>query len=473
MFSFHKPKVYRSTQGCCICKAKSSSSRFTDSKKYETDFIECFQLTAPRKGEICNACVLLVKRFKRLPPGSERHWGHVVDARVGPGLKSMTKFKKRKEESMQQQQKQEQKVKKENSVADGETTQRIGSAQRFCKIFKKNKKKKTNGESSIGGGSHGSSDDVSSPSSPLSYGSDGEDSAVKARKRAAMGSFDNLKNFVTNEFTNGYRNDNIGRRSLLRKDYRPVKNRSVSTNGILRDIQEDELWTKTQMCCGPVYENKDLSAIIVDMSCLKVCRAHRNDQVCAKKSPVGFGAIAIKKHHLFSKARGNLMDFATVTSGLAQPIVMDVGKSSSLTCPTLAPSANALMKLKGEAGKVVKAKEYNFVKNIVKICNETKTPTNKTKTLEKVLSATENLGNKFSDNSSDSGYEELPNMLDSKNPLITPSVRNGVMQNGMIIGMNQITLPQTQPISSTTFKRSPGRIHTDRVETVIYARTGL
>uniref|UniRef100_A0A1B0CWU9 Uncharacterized protein n=1 Tax=Lutzomyia longipalpis TaxID=7200 RepID=A0A1B0CWU9_LUTLO len=103
MFSFHKPKVYRSTQGCCICKAKSSSSRFTDSKKYETDFIECFQLAAPRKGEICNACVLLVKRFKRLPPGSERHWGHVVDARVGPGLKSMTKFKKRKEESLQQQ----------------------------------------------------------------------------------------------------------------------------------------------------------------------------------------------------------------------------------------------------------------------------------------------------------------------------------------------------------------------------------
>lgn len=99
MFSFHKPKVYRSTQGCCICKAKSSSSRFTDSKRYEIDFIECFQLEVPRQGEICNACVLLVKRFKRLPPGSERHWGHVVDARVGPGLKSMTKFKKRCEEN--------------------------------------------------------------------------------------------------------------------------------------------------------------------------------------------------------------------------------------------------------------------------------------------------------------------------------------------------------------------------------------
>lgn len=77
MFSFHKPKVYRSPQGCCICKAKSSSSRFTDSKKYENDFKECFLLIEPRQGEICNACVLLVKRFKRLPPGHRRHWSHV------------------------------------------------------------------------------------------------------------------------------------------------------------------------------------------------------------------------------------------------------------------------------------------------------------------------------------------------------------------------------------------------------------
>lgn len=77
MFSFHKPKVYRSSQGCCICKAKSSSSRFTDSKKYEMDFRACFQLHEERRGEICNACVLLVKRFKRLPQGHRRHWSHV------------------------------------------------------------------------------------------------------------------------------------------------------------------------------------------------------------------------------------------------------------------------------------------------------------------------------------------------------------------------------------------------------------
>lgn len=53
----------------------------------------CFQLDERRSGEICNACVLLVKRFKKLPPGNDRNWRHVVDARAGPGIKSLTKFK--------------------------------------------------------------------------------------------------------------------------------------------------------------------------------------------------------------------------------------------------------------------------------------------------------------------------------------------------------------------------------------------
>ena len=87
MFSFHKPKIYRSISGCCICKAKSSSSRFTDSKKYEAEFEKCFRVQEKRSGEICNACVLLVKRWKKLPAGTQRDWRHVVDARAGPGNK--------------------------------------------------------------------------------------------------------------------------------------------------------------------------------------------------------------------------------------------------------------------------------------------------------------------------------------------------------------------------------------------------
>uniref|UniRef100_A0A452DX36 SIN3-HDAC complex associated factor n=1 Tax=Capra hircus TaxID=9925 RepID=A0A452DX36_CAPHI len=69
MFGFHKPKMYRSIEGCCICRAKSSSSRFTDSKRYEKDFQSCFGLHETRSGDICNACVLLVKRWKKLPAG--------------------------------------------------------------------------------------------------------------------------------------------------------------------------------------------------------------------------------------------------------------------------------------------------------------------------------------------------------------------------------------------------------------------
>ena len=94
MSSFHRPRVYRSIGGCCICRAKSSSSRFTTSDKYENVFQACFRLPSAcprRSGEICNACVLLVKRYQKLPINSTRHWAHVVDARAGPGVKNFVK----------------------------------------------------------------------------------------------------------------------------------------------------------------------------------------------------------------------------------------------------------------------------------------------------------------------------------------------------------------------------------------------
>lgn len=98
MSTFHKPRVFRSGVGCCICKAKSSSSRFTDSSKYEDQFQPCFQLQEEREGEICNACVLLVKRWKKLPKNTKRNWAHVVDARAGPGIKTCGRPKKKLED---------------------------------------------------------------------------------------------------------------------------------------------------------------------------------------------------------------------------------------------------------------------------------------------------------------------------------------------------------------------------------------
>ena len=37
------------------------------------------RLSEDRVGDICNACVLLVKRWKKLPHGSKKNWNHVSD----------------------------------------------------------------------------------------------------------------------------------------------------------------------------------------------------------------------------------------------------------------------------------------------------------------------------------------------------------------------------------------------------------
>jgi len=93
MKTFTRPKLFRSTEGCCICKAKSSSSRFTDSIKYEEDFSDCFKTREERVGEICNACVLVVKRWRKLPRQSSKDWSHIVDSKAGPGNKGSAKKK--------------------------------------------------------------------------------------------------------------------------------------------------------------------------------------------------------------------------------------------------------------------------------------------------------------------------------------------------------------------------------------------
>ncbi|CRK95299.1 CLUMA_CG008700, isoform A [Clunio marinus] len=290
MFSFHKPKVYRSTAGCCICKAKSSSSRFTDSKKYETDFIQCFQLETPRRGEICNACVLLVKRFKRLPPGSNRHWGHVVDARTGPGLKSMTKFKKRKEEQ---------------EAGEKGTTTTSSVAERLSKLFKKGKKKEKSYKketSSLGG----SSDD-SPPSPTESQHSDDYDETIFGKK---------FFNYATR--ANQKRQKVIAKQRMRRKNPRPTKNLQnrfpANHFNLFVDVINDDQWRQRETCCGIVYECAELQAIIVDASSFKPCIQHcsasskrcddeeqSENSMTTTKASDSNQPTAIKKHQLFLK----------------------------------------------------------------------------------------------------------------------------------------------------------------------------
>nr|CDS24771.1 protein FAM60A [Echinococcus granulosus] len=96
---------FRSRLGCCICGTKSSSSRFTASERYAEHFGPCFgEVAARRCGDLCNACVLCVKRWiqRGRQPG---YFSQVLDSKQGPGPKHMKEITKRarRREAKQQQ----------------------------------------------------------------------------------------------------------------------------------------------------------------------------------------------------------------------------------------------------------------------------------------------------------------------------------------------------------------------------------
>lgn len=80
--------IYRQQKVCETERQPDANNQFYS--RYENEFERCFKTHEKRTGEICNACVLLVKRWKKLPPGTVRDWRHVVDARAGPGTKVTT-----------------------------------------------------------------------------------------------------------------------------------------------------------------------------------------------------------------------------------------------------------------------------------------------------------------------------------------------------------------------------------------------
>lgn len=431
--------------------------------------MECFQLTTPRKGEICNACVLLVKRYKRLPPGNVRHWGHVVDARVGPGMKSMTKFKKRKEESMQKQKTQNgekatsnknnsQSTESNTTNANGTSSNKSGITcvpERFCKIFKKTKKKQKNltiitSEQK----NSGSSDEAStSPTSPTSdydndlnkYSHDTNDLIKLTKKYLTNGNARNNNNLC----------NKIGRK-YRRKSHNPYKNRGI----IEASFIDETMWKKRLTCCGYVYENALINAVMLDVSSQRACPYHNNnyqqmmeidddeeklkqqelerhllktdiisdclthDEILTKildvhlksatssissnmnnKIPTAIkvtdsfntNTSAVKKHHLYSK-RQQINNIN---------IVNDKTELSPSSSSTTATTSNDLLTystaIVPAVGYNVNKSDLSNINNLVKVCTE---KSNKLKN-----GNSENVGHnsKFvSDNSSDSGYEEIP-----------------------------------------------------------------
>lgn len=400
--------------------------------------------------------MLLVKRFKRLPPGSDRHWGHVVDARVGPGLKSMTKFKKRKDDVKEKDNKETIKPSQGNTVSQTKPEKSGISCvpERFCKIFKKTKKKvnevgvattmKLKKQHKKDLDSSGS-DGESSPNSPMSSLSDGDSS-------------NGVPDNDTQKISTKYK----------RKNYHPFKNKRKIEEVHLFDTQN---WKKKMTCCGLVYENPLISAVIIDISLHAPCKDHLNttkkrrnvndlehelngscntDDLLIKltdeqiqenienASHTGFNKIskmtdlfnisttAFKKHHLYSKrsnlTTSNVLISTNVTNNTdtasKTELIKSNGNGTSVVVPRLDldvekdnPNLHKInggkvtKNINGDKLSAMKFKSLDFsAKNLVKLCTE-----KSIRPSLELMNGMENgtkTGKFMSDNSSDSGYEE-------------------------------------------------------------------
>ncbi|KNC28796.1 hypothetical protein FF38_09952, partial [Lucilia cuprina] len=300
MFNFHKPRTYRSTEGCCICKAKSSSSRFTDSRKYERDTMQCFDLKYPRQGEICNACVLLVKRFKRLPVGSKRNWSHIVDAKagIGPGYnKIQTKYKSERINSraaaaaaaLQQQVVASSSTSSNNAAVNGSSPNGINYIpEKFSKIFKKTKKLKDSSmkrKNNHNGWSH--SNTQSLPTTPDSLDSDYEDSRHQLNlSGGAAGSTGTgtIVQFQTQTRASAYKAQAAAeaRKRIIklgtkrRKCLPPRRFRRTLAQEESVEFFDEEEWQERKSCCGMLYECAALGgALIINADSYKPCEQHQ------------------------------------------------------------------------------------------------------------------------------------------------------------------------------------------------------
>ncbi|XP_034671976.1 uncharacterized protein LOC117903704 [Drosophila subobscura] len=467
MFSFHKPRVYRSTDGCCICRAKSSSSRFTASRKYEKESVLCFNLQEPRNGEICNACVLLVKRFKRLPAGSKRHWGHVVDARAGPGTKSMAKQKKR-----------------ENAENAGEGGGGGGGSsgssfipEKFAKIFKKNRKGKI---TAVQGAvptepvarnhprpsssspmsqhqqsdSNESNDDEQLPVATLTTGGGGVPAIMAApyqtRKRTAAAS----QAALAEQGQNSKRPKLTG--SKRRCQLAPKKHRRAVDN--VPFFEESDL-IRLEVCCGTVFQSLTLGmcCYIIDPMLYKPCEKHQRlrrqqAEMAAAAASVAKPAVAIeapsqtqtqkqgnivanpmqamKKHHLFFKRQ--LESFPQGDIHRISPIPLNKTDATAMALP-LSHSNTAMATASLHPGMTTTSMGAASPSSLSSSSN---------------CSTSSSVATKFNDNSSDSGFDE--HVLERKSSVSPPTDELKQRATTAVAGGMQLILASGLPITGQT-----------------------
>lgn len=344
----------------------------------------------------------------------------------------MTKFKKRKEEQLLQQ---------ANSNGNGNvkvtatmTSQNLKSlssvSERFGKIFKKTKKKKLLEVEKRDASP--SSDEQSSPSSPGSIPTDSENVYMQ---------FD-MDDELENE---SHRLNDIGRfKKYQRKSYRPLKNRGQ----IQASIIDEQFWVRVQTCCGIVYENKLIGAVLVDSTSTTVCPLHKrvpnptnevpkttngsmhpsaqldafNTQVqemYANNAALKACSVVDSSTNAIRGAKFEAMHQIDVVDTTSIKNNYKLSKLAQSSTDMSSKSYNYLHKIKADSGKIaklptkLKSSDLNIVKNLVKFCHEKSAKV--TPLSDKAVSGVhcdklnEVLGTKMNENSSDSGYDEMSN----------------------------------------------------------------
>lgn len=387
----------------------------------------------------------------------------MVDARIGPGIKSMTKFKKRKEEQQQQQ--------TASDYAGAANGRNNSVSERLTKMFKKKKRvikspTKTAEPMSL---------DDSSPTSPMSLQSDSGD-----ENRSSDGETGSLaaKRLSPNE---------LGRAQRARG---PRKNRRTRVNAAAPFASAGQ-WTAVASCRGLLLEHKFVAAaapIVVACEQLQVIISAQPARV-EPPLPVAVDAPVKLPTPTFNKSlppkkqfRQCMIDAVAMAEAMQSapidyslPAVNDQPQDLSKKSATPAidgDGARSLHKTRADAGKVTKKStarltpkkkltDISMVKNLVKLCTD-KTASNKklaaagtpaTATAAAVAVAEpaagiENIAaaaNKYSDNSSDSGYDET--LQDSSQAGKGHVQRHSViLPNGMKVQLNPENIVYTAKV---------------------------
>lgn len=249
-----------------------------------------------------------------------------MDARTGPGLKSMTKFKKRKEEQ----------------EAGIKNTAASALSERFNKIFKKSKKKEKSykKETSSIGGSSDSTD---------SQHSDDYDDTVFNKK---------FYNYQTRAQQQKRNQQVVIKQRRKRKNPCPTKNLSWPANhfNLFVDVVNSEQWRQRNTCCGIVYECAELQSIIVDASSFKPCNQHRPPSQAAVMEPE--------------------VPLITNVSESTPSIVVPSATPAPTTAPTVAIKKHQLfLKRHSEPTSVITSSscDSTISSNLMEICNKHKT----------------------------------------------------------------------------------------------------